>query len=238
MKVDILALAAHPDDVEISCSATILKHISLGKKVAIVDLTQGELGTRGSAEERLIEAQASAKLLGLTDRVNLGFRDGFFTHDEAHLLAIVRMIRKYQPEIVLCNAISDRHPDHGKAGKLIADACFLSGLKKIETSLNGEVQTHWRPKAVYHYIQDYYLKPDFVVDVTGFEQKKIESIKAFKTQFYDPASAEPKTPISGEDFFEFLLGRMKEYGRPIGVEYAEGFTSSRYIGVNRLDDLL
>jgi bacillithiol biosynthesis deacetylase BshB1 len=170
--------------------------------------------------------------------VNLGFRDGFFTHDEAHLLAIVRMIRKYQPEIVLCNAISDRHPDHGKAGKLIADACFLSGLKKIETSLNGEVQTHWRPKAVYHYIQDYYLKPDFVVDVTGFEQKKIESIKAFKTQFYDPASAEPKTPISGEDFFEFLLGRMKEYGRPIGVEYAEGFTSSRYVGVNRLDDLI
>lgn len=238
MKVDILALAAHPDDVEISCSATILKHISLGKKVAIVDLTKGELGTRGSAEERLIEAHASAKLLGLTDRVNLGFRDGFFTHDEAHLLAIVRMIRKYQPEIVLCNAISDRHPDHGKAGKLIADACFLSGLKKIETSLNGEVQTHWRPKAVYHYIQDYYLKPDFVVDVTGFEQKKIESIKAFKTQFYDSASAEPKTPISGEDFFEFLLGRMKEYGRPIGVEYAEGFTSSRYIGVNRLDDLL
>jgi bacillithiol biosynthesis deacetylase BshB1 len=238
MKVDILALAAHPDDVEISCSATILKHISLGKKVAIVDLTQGELGTRGSAEERLIEAQASAKLLGLTDRVNLGFRDGFFTHDEAHLLAIVRMIRKYQPEIVLCNAISDRHPDHGKAGKLIADACFLSGLKKIETSLNGEVQTHWRPKAVYHYIQDYYLKPDFVVDVTGFEQKKIESIKAFKTQFYDPASAEPKTPISGEDFFEFLLGRMKEYGRPIGVEYAEGFTSSRHVGVNRLDDLI
>jgi bacillithiol biosynthesis deacetylase BshB1 len=238
MKVDILALAAHPDDVEISCSATILKHISLGKKVAIVDLTQGELGTRGSAEERLIEAQVSAKLLGLSDRVNLGFRDGFFTHDEAHLLEIVRMIRKYQPEIVLCNAISDRHPDHGKAGKLIADACFLSGLKKIETTLDGEVQTHWRPKAVYHYIQDYYLKPDFVVDVTGFEQKKIESIKAFKTQFYDPASAEPKTPISGEDFFEFLLGRMKEYGRPIGVEYAEGFTSSRYVGVNRLDDLI
>jgi bacillithiol biosynthesis deacetylase BshB1 len=238
MKVDILALAAHPDDVEISCSATILKHIALGKKVAIVDLTQGELGTRGSAEERLIESQTSAKLLGLTDRVNLGFRDGFFTHDEAHLLEIVRMIRKYQPEIVLCNAISDRHPDHGKAGKLIADACFLSGLKKIETTLDGEVQTHWRPKAVYHYIQDYYLKPDFVVDVTGFEQKKIESIKAFKTQFYDPSSAEPKTPISGEDFFEFLLGRMKEYGRPIGVEYAEGFTSSRYIGVNRLDDLL
>lgn len=238
MKVDILALAAHPDDVEISCSGTIYKHIALGKKVAIVDLTQGELGTRGSAKERLIEAADSAKLLGLTDRVNLGFRDGFFTHDEAHLLEIVRMIRKYQPEIVLCNAISDRHPDHGKAGKLIADACFLSGLKKIETSLDGEVQTHWRPKAVYHYIQDYYLKPDFVIDVTGFEKKKIESIKAFKTQFYDPNSAEPKTPISGEDFFEFLLGRMKEYGRPIGVEYAEGFTSSRHIGVNRLDDLL
>ena len=238
MKVDILAFGAHPDDVEISCSATICKHIALGQKVAVVDLTQGELGTRGSAEERLIEAADSAKILGLTDRVNLGFRDGFFTHDEAHLLELVRMIRKYQPEIVLANAVSDRHPDHGKAGKLIADACFLSGLKKIETSFDGEVQTHWRPKAVYHYIQDYYLKPDFVVDVTGFEQKKIESIKAFKTQFYDPTSAEPSTPISREDFFDFLLGRMKEYGRPIGVEYAEGFTSSRHIGVNKLDDLL
>lgn len=238
MKVDILAFGAHPDDVEISCSATICKHIALGQKVAVVDLTQGELGTRGSAEERLIEAADSAKILGLTDRVNLGFRDGFFTHDEAHLLELVRMIRKYQPEIVLANAVSDRHPDHGKAGKLIADACFLSGLKKIETSYDGEVQTHWRPKAVYHYIQDYYLKPDFVVDVTGFEQKKIESIKAFKTQFYDPTSAEPSTPISREDFFDFLLGRMKEYGRPIGVEYAEGFTSSRHIGVNKLDDLL
>lgn len=238
MKVDILAFGAHPDDVEISCSATIYKHIALGQKVAVVDLTQGELGTRGSAEERLIEAADSAKILGLTDRVNLGFRDGFFTHDEAHLLELVRMIRKYQPEIVLANAVSDRHPDHGKAGKLIADACFLSGLKKIETSYDGEAQTHWRPKAVYHYIQDYYLKPDFVVDVTGFEQKKIESIKAFKTQFYDPTSAEPSTPISREDFFDFLLGRMKEYGRPIGVEYAEGFTSSRHIGVNKLDDLL
>lgn len=238
MKVDILAFGAHPDDVEISCSATICKHIALGQKVAVVDLTQGELGTRGSAEERLIEAADSAKILGLTDRVNLGFRDGFFTHDEAHLLKLVRMIRKYQPEIVLANAVSDRHPDHGKAGKLIADACFLSGLKKIETSYDGEAQTHWRPKAVYHYIQDYYLKPDFVIDVTGFEQKKIESIKAFKTQFYDPTSAEPSTPISREDFFDFLLGRMKEYGRPIGVEYAEGFTSSRHIGVNKLDDLL
>jgi len=238
MKVDILAFGAHPDDVEISCSATICKHIALGQKVAVVDLTQGELGTRGSAEERLIEAADSAKILGLTDRVNLGFRDGFFTHDEAHLLELVRMIRKYQPEIVLANAVSDRHPDHGKAGKLIADACFLSGLKKIETSFDGEIQTHWRPKAVYHYIQDYYLKPDFVIDVTGFEQKKIESIKAFKTQFYDPTSAEPSTPISREDFFDFLLGRMKEYGRPIGVEYAEGFTSSRHIGVNKLDDLL
>ena len=238
MKVDILALGAHPDDVEISCSATILKHISLGQKVAVVDLTQGELGTRGSAEERLIEAADSAKLIGLSDRVNLGFRDGFFTHDEAHLLEIVKMIRKYQPEIVLANSVSDRHPDHGKAGKLIADACFLAGLQKIATTLDGEVQTHWRPKAVYHYIQDYYLKPDFVVDVTGFEQKKIEAIKAFKTQFFDPSSSEPKTPISGKDFFDFLLGRMKDFGRPIGVEYAEGFTTSRHVGVNSLNDLI
>lgn len=238
MKVDILALGAHPDDVEISCSATILKHISLGQKVAVVDLTQGELGTRGSAEERLIEAADSAKLIGLSDRVNLGFRDGFFTHDEAHLLAIVRMIRKYQPKIVLANSISDRHPDHGKAGKLIADACFLAGLQKIETTLDEQAQTHWRPKAVYHYIQDYYLQPDFVVDVTGFEQKKIEAIKAFKTQFYDPSSSEPKTPISGKDFFDFLLGRMKDFGRPIGAQFAEGFTTSRHIGVNSLDDLI
>ncbi|HUH75520.1 MAG TPA: bacillithiol biosynthesis deacetylase BshB1 [Chitinophagales bacterium] len=238
MKVDILALGAHPDDVEISCSATLLKHISLGKKVAVVDLTQGELGTRGSAEERLIEAANSAKLMGLVDRVNLGFRDGFFTHDETHLLAIVRMIRKYQPEIVLANSVSDRHPDHGKAGKLIADACFLSGLKKIETSLDSQVQTHWRPKSVYHYIQDYYLKPDFVIDVSGFEQKKIEAIKTFKTQFFDPASTDPKTPISGEDFFDFLLGRMKDFGRPIGAEYAEGFTTSRHIGIRQFDDLM
>ncbi len=238
MKVDILAIGAHPDDVEISCSATLFKHIALGKKVAIVDLTQGELGTRGSAEERLIEAAESSKIIGISDRVNLGFRDGFFTHDEEHLLAIIRMIRKYQPEIVLANAISDRHPDHGKAGKLIADACFLSGLKKIETSLEGQVQTHWRPKAVYHYIQDFYLKPDFVIDVSGFEQKKIESIKAFKTQFFDPNSTDPKTPISGEDFFDFLLGRMKDFGRPIGVEYAEGFTTARHIGIRQLDDLI
>lgn len=238
MKVDILAFAAHPDDIELCCSATLIKHIHLGKKVAIVDLTQGELGTRGSGEIRLKEAAASAQIMGLSDRVNLGFRDGFFTHDEAHLLKIVEMLRKYQPDIVLCNAPSDRHPDHGKGGKLVADACFLSGLPKVKTQLDGVEQNAWRPKIVLHYIQDFYIHPDIVIDVTDHVQQKIEAIKAFKTQFFDPESTEPKTPISGEDFFDFLLGRMKEMGRPIGAKYAEGFLKTRYIGVKELGDLV
>lgn len=238
MKVDILAFAAHPDDIEICCAATICKHIHEGKKVAIVDLTRGELGTRGSGEIRLEESAVSSKIMGVHDRVNLGFRDGFFVHDEAHLLEIIQMIRKYQPKIVLANAPTDRHPDHGKAGKLVTDACFLSGLPKIQTSLDGEAQTAWRPKVVYQYIQDYYLKPDFVVDVTGFEKQKIEALKAFKTQFFDPASKEPATPISGEDFFDFVLARMKEMGRPIGAKYGEGFITTRFVGVESFDDLI
>lgn len=238
MKVDILAFAAHPDDIEICCAATICKHIDSGKKVAVVDLTRGELGTRGTAETRLEESAKSSEILGIHDRVNLGFRDGFFLHDEAHLLEIVKMIRKYQPKIVLTNAPTDRHPDHGRAGKLVADACFLAGLPKIETSLDGISQIAWRPKAVYQYIQDYYLKPDFVVDVTGYEDRKLEALKAFKTQFFDPTSKEPSTPISGEDFFDFVFARMKEMGRPIGAKYAEGFISTRFIGVNSFDDLV
>lgn len=238
MKVDILAFAAHPDDVEISCAATIAKHVALGKKIAFVDLTQGELGTRGNAQIRKMESEVSSAILGIHARENLGFRDGFFVHDEQHLLKVISMIRKYQPEIVLCNSPTDRHPDHGKAGKLVADACFLSGLPKVVTHLDDQPQKAWRPKACYHYIQDYYIQPDFVVDVTGYENIKLEAIKAYKTQFFDPESNEPETPIARKDFFDFLLGRMKEMGRPIGAEYAEGFVSSRFIGINTLDDLI
>ena len=238
MKVDILAFAAHPDDIEISCAATICKQVASGQKVAIVDLTRGELGTRGTAETRKQEAEASSRIMGIHDRVNLGFRDGFFTHDEYHTLRIVEMIRKYQPDIVLCNSPTDRHPDHGRAGKLVVEACFYSGLSKVETILDGETQKAWRPKVCYQYIQDYYLKPDFVVDVTGYEQQKIRAMKAFKTQFYDPGSKEPVTPIAREDFFDFMLGRMKEMGRPIGAAYGEGFVAPRTIGVDRLDVLI
>jgi N-acetylglucosamine malate deacetylase 1 len=238
MKVDILAFAAHPDDVEISCSATIAKQISLGNRVAIVDFTRGELGTRGTAETRASESLEASKILGIHARENLGFRDGFFVNDEEHLLKLIEMIRKYQPEIVLCNSPSDRHPDHGRAGKLVLDACFYAGLPKISTRIEGATQLAWRPKACYQYIQDYYLNPDFVVDVTGFEQVKIAVVKAFKTQFYDPNSSEPETPIARKDFFDFLLGRMKEMGRPIGAEFAEGFIAPRFIGVDRLERLI
>lgn len=238
MKVDILAFAAHPDDIEISCGATIRKHIDAGKKIAIVDFTRGELGTRGTAATRMKESAASSKVLGIHDRVNLGFRDGFFVHDEFHLLETVKMIRKYQPEIVLANTPKDRHPDHGRASGIVSNACFLSGLIKVKTSLNGKEQEKWRPKAVYHYIQDYYMQPDFVVDVTGYEQQKLEALKAFKTQFYDPTSDEPETPISGNDFFEVIIARMRELGRPIGAEFAEGFVADRFIGVQSFDDLI
>lgn len=238
MKVDILAFAAHPDDIEISCGGTIRKHIDLGKKIAIVDFTKGELGTRGTAVTRMEESALSSEILGIHDRVNLGFRDGFFVHDESHLLEIVKMVRKYQPEIVLANTPKDRHPDHGRASGIISNACFLSGLMKIKTTLNGEEQERWRPRAVYHYIQDYYMQPDFVVDVTGYEEIKLKALKAFKTQFYDPQSDEPETPISGDDFFEFILARMREYGRPIGAEFAEGFVADRLVGINSFDDLI
>ena len=192
MKLDILAFGAHPDDVELGCSGTILKEISLGKTVGIVDLTRGELGTRGSAEIRDQEANAAANILGVSVRENLNMRDGFFVNDEKHQLQVIQMIRKYKPEIVLCNAIDDRHIDHGKGSKLVSDACFLSGLMKIETVLDGEIQKPWRPKVVYHYIQWKNIEPDFVVDITGFTDKKIESILAYRSQFYDPNSKEPE----------------------------------------------
>jgi len=239
MKLDILAIGVHPDDVELSCSGTILKHIALGKKVGILDLTRGELGTRGSAEIRTKEANAAAKILGIDIRIQLNFKDGFFENNEAHQLEIIQQIRSHQPEIVLCNAISDRHPDHGRAAKLVADACFYSGLIKIETSYpNNELQPAWRPKAVYHYIQDNFIKPDFVIDVTEHFEKKHESIMAYSSQFYNPNSNEPQTPISSKEFLETLNSKMSIWGRAIGVPYAEGFTVNRYLGVNNLFDLV
>lgn len=238
MKLDILAFGAHPDDVEISCSGTLLKHMALGLKAGVVDLTRGELGTRGSGELRLKEAADAAKVLGLSARENLGLRDGFFDVDEESKSAVIRAIRHYRPDIVLANATSDRHPDHGRGGRLVAEACFLSGLPKVTTVRDGEPQQAWRPRLVLHYIQDFYLAPDVVVDITPHFAQKLESLRAYASQFFDPDSNEPATPISGEDFFDFLRGRAMEMGRPIGARYAEGFTAARHLGVSRLDHLV
>ncbi|MDZ4668038.1 MAG: bacillithiol biosynthesis deacetylase BshB1 [bacterium] len=238
MKADILVFAAHPDDAELACSGTILAHIALGKTVVIVDLTQGELGTRGSAELRAEEARESSKILGIQARENLGFRDGFFVKDESHLLKVIEMIRKYQPEIVLANAESDRHIDHGRAADLVHDACFLSGLKKIETNYQGETQVVWRPKNVFHFIQDRFITPDIIFDITPFYDKKMESIRAFKSQFFNPNSAEPQTPISTPEFMEYVQGRCVEFGRRIGVKYGEGYTVKADIGSKNLFDLV
>ncbi len=237
MKLDILAIGIHPDDVELSCSGTILKHIALGKKVSILDLSLGELGTRGSAEIRTKEAMEAAKILGIEIRTQLNFKDGFFENNQDHQLKVIEQIRFHQPEIILCNAVSDRHPDHGRAAKLVADACFYSGLIKINTTHNGIDQSSWRPKAVYHYIQDNFIHPNFVVDVTEHIEKKRASIMAYSSQFYNPNSNEPQTPISSKEFLEALFSKMSIWGRSIGVPYAEGFTSNRYIGVKDLFDL-
>jgi bacillithiol biosynthesis deacetylase BshB1 len=237
IKLDILAFGAHPDDVELGCSGTIAKEISLGKKVGIIDLTRGELGTRGSAEIRDKEAAKAAEILGVSIRENLGFRDGFFVNDEKHQLEIIKIIRKYRPEIVLCNAIHDRHIDHGKGSKLVSDACFLSGLRKIETELNGENQQAWRPKVVYHYIQWENIKPDFVVDISGFMQHKIDAVMAYDSQFYNPDSKEPVSPITSKNFLDSVTYRAQDLGRLVGVDYAEGFTVERYLAVNSLADL-
>lgn len=238
MKLDIVAFGAHPDDVELGCSGTIAKEISLGRKVGIIDLTRGELGTRGTAETRDKEAQEAAKILGVTIRENLNFRDGFFTNDEKHQLEVIKMIRKYQPEIVLCNAIEDRHIDHEKGSNLVSDACFLSGLIKIETELDGVSQKAWRPKVVYHYIQWKNIEPDFVVDISGFIDIKMESVLAYGTQFYNPNSNEPVTPITSKNFLDSIKYRAKDLGRLVGVEYAEGFTVERYLAVNSLGNLM
>ena len=238
MKVDILAIGVHPDDVELGCSGTIAKHIAMGKTVAVLDLTLGELGTRGSAALRTQEAFASAKVLGISSRTQLNFKDGFFQNNEEHQLKVIEQIRKYSPEIVLCNAISDRHPDHGRAARLVADACFYSGLIKIETLLENTVQKAWRPKAVYHYIQDHYIHPDFVIDISDFFDIKHKSIMAFSSQFFAANSQEPETPISSKEFLESLDSKMSVWGRSIGVKYAEGFTVNRYPGVTSLFDLI
>lgn len=238
MKLDILAIGAHPDDVELGCGATIAKEVYNGKKVGIIDLTRGELGTRGTAATRKSEAADSAKILGIAVRENMGFADGFFINDKAHQLELIRMIRKYQPEMVLCNAIHDRHIDHAKGSQLVSDACFLSGLMKIETEWDGKIQAQWRPKYVYHYIQWNNIEPDIVVDVTGFMDKKIDAVSAFKTQFFDPESKAPQTPISSKNFTDSIDYRARDLGRLIGTAHAEGFTVERYAAVKSLFDLV
>lgn len=237
MKLDILAFGAHPDDVELSCGATIAKEVANGKKVGIIDLTRGELGTRGTAETRDAEAADAADILGISVRENLGFADGFFVNDKTHQREIIKMIRKYQPEIVLCNAIDDRHIDHGKGSKLVSDACFLSGLVKIETFFNEKLQEKWRPTVVYHYIQWKDIVPDVVVDVTGFIDQKMAAVKAYKTQFYDPNANEPETPITSKNFIDSIAYRALNLGRLIGTEHGEGYTTARYPAVNSLFDL-
>jgi len=237
MKLDILAIGAHPDDVELGCGATIAKEISAGKKIGILDLTRGELGTRGSAEIRDIEADNAAKLLGVSIRENLAFADGFFVNNKEHQLEVIKIIRKYKPEIVLCNAIDDRHIDHPKGSQLVSESCFLSGLLKVETVFEGKHQKAWRPKQVYHYIQWKNIEPDFVVDVTGFIDAKVEAVKAYSSQFYNPNSNEPSSPISSKNFLESITYRAQDLGRLVGVAYAEGFNTERYVAVKSFDNL-
>lgn len=240
MKIDILAVGVHPDDVELSASGTLLRHIAQGKTVGLLDLTRGELGTRGNADIRDREAAESARLMGAAFRKNICLQDGFFSYTQEALLQIIRVIRQHQPDIVLANALDDRHPDHGRAAKLTADACFYSGLAKIATLDDaGDTQERWRPKAVYHYIQDRNLKPDFVVDISSYIERKIDLIKAFGSQFFVPAAdteyaAELSTPISGAEFMEFIYAKGRAYGRDAGYEFAEGFNVARTPGVTDL----
>ncbi len=236
-KLDILVFAAHPDDAELGCSGTIAAQIAQGNKVGIVDFTQGEMGTRGTPELRLQEAEDAAKILGLTARENMGFQDVFFRDDEEHQLKLIQVIRKYQPEIVLANAVNDRHPDHGKGSSLASKASFMSGLAKIETFQDGVMQSPWRPKYVYHYIQNNYIEPDFIMDISDFWEIKIKSIAAFGSQFYNPKSKEPASFISSPEFLPFIESRARELGHRINTKYGEGFTVERFIGVSNLFDL-
>lgn len=238
MKLDILAFGSHPDDVELGCAGTLAKEIAHGKQVGIIDLTRGELGTRGSAEIRDREAAKAASLLGVVVRDNLNMRDGFFVNDEVHQIKIVQKIRQYRPDIVICNAIEDRHIDHAKGSKLVSDACFLSGLQRIATKWEGEAQEVWRPKLVYHFIQWKNLQPDVVVDITGYMDKKMNAVLAYDSQFFKPGSDEPVTPIATKNFLDSIQYRAQDLGRIIGVDFAEGFTVERYVAVNRLTDLI
>ena len=271
MKLAILVTAAHPDDAELGCGGTIISHVKKGKKVGVADFSRGEMATRGTPEIRDKEAEAASKILGISVRENLGFADVFFKNDDQHCLALIKLIRKYKPEIVLTNAMQDRHPDHRKCAELTVRACFLSGLQKIETLAPldlpgggkqevhlrggnkksplprlhrdrrgdlGGLQDAWRPKALYHYIQDRYIKPDFVVDITPCWDRKLQAIKAFESQFYNPNSDEPETYISKPEFLEYLEARAKETGRAIGVRYGEGFTAEKQIGIKNLFDLI
>jgi len=241
MKLDILAIGVHPDDVELGCSGTLLNEIKLGKKTGILDLTQGELGTRGSAQTRHEEASRAAAILGVQVRDNLKMRDGFFRNDEAHQLLLIAAIRKYQPDIILANVLHDRHPDHGRAGQLIADACFLAGLVKIETTdENGQLQQRWRPKQVLHYLQDWYHEPDILVDISDVFEQRMQSILAYHTQF-NTANGEgegPQTYISTPDFFDSIIARARMLGKRIGVKYAEGFITEKKLGIRSLDALI
>ena len=238
MKVDVLAIGAHPDDVEFGCGGTLLKLIAEGKKVVVIDLTQGELGTRGTIETRYEEAAEASKLLGLTARENLKMKDGFLANTEEYQMRIVQMIRKYCPEIVFCNAWEDRHPDHAKGSKLASDACFLSGLRKIETEYQGQEQEAWRPKHIFHYIQWKNIEPDFVVDITGFMDKKVEVCKAYKTQLFDPNSKDPITHTATKNFMDSLIYRAQDLGRLSGVDYAEGFVSERLLAFKNFDGII
>ena len=238
MKLDILAFGAHPDDVELGCGGTIAKEIANGKKVGIVDLTRGELGTRGTPELRIKESENASKTIGVEIRENLGFKDGFFKNDESHQLEIIKIIRKFKPNIVLCNAKDDRHIDHPKGADLVVDSCFLSGLKKVKTDLEGKKQDSWRPNNVYHYIQWKNTNPDFLVDISGFEDVKMNAVKCYSSQFYDPSSKEPETLISKKNFLDTIYNRSLDFGRLIGVDHAEGFTTNKAIGVDSINDLI
>lgn len=238
MKVDILAIGAHPDDVELSCAGTLAKEISKGKKVAILDLTRGELGTRGSAEIRDAEAKEAAKILGVSARYNLNFKDGFFKNDLEHQLQVIAYMRQLQPNIILCNATDDRHPDHGRAARLVVESCFLSGLLKVETSFEGKSQGAWRPNQVYHYIQWNAATPDFVVDISSEMDTKIAAVKAYGSQFFKPNATAPDTPISTQNFLDSITYRAADLGRLIGVDYAEGFTTNRLLAVQSISDLI
>lgn len=238
MNVDILAIGAHPDDVELSCAGTLAKEIAHGKQVAILDLTQGELGTRGTAEIRAKEAKDAANILGIIARYNLNFADGFFENNKAHQLQLAAYIRLLKPDMVLCNAVEDRHPDHGRAAALVLESCFLSGLQQVKTTYKGQSQDAWRPKQVYHYIQWNDVQPDFVVDISAYIDTKLEAVSAYASQFFNPKTSAPETPISSQNFLDSVRYRTANLGRLIGVAHAEGFTAARLLAVDRINDLM